>query len=1122
MSSATSDSSDDLPVELSRRIVEACERFEAAWKAGEPAAPEDFVANLTPFTRNRVLAELDSLAAELQSAELAGQSAGDNWTNPTTHLARYQILRPLARGGMGQVSEALDRELDRLVAFKEILPAGANDPEYRRRFQIEAEITARLEHPGIIPVYNRGRMPDGRLFYTMRLISGHHTGTLQQALEAFHRAPPSDEAERDIAWRALLRRVIDVCNTMTYVHREGVLHRDLKPSNVLLGPSGETLVVDWGLARCVHEATTPASSTGWESTGDAPLTVGVGTVGHAAPEQLTGNGSSTTPSSDLYSLGTILYGVLTGEPPFPSTSKSSARPVVERVRLGRFPSPRSRNPEIDPALEAICLKAMARQPEDRYGSVSELANDLERWLAGEPVRAWREPWNRRLRRWIGRHRTLVTTGALGLVLLTASLAVLTVVTTRNRQLLAVEAVKLKEALDESRIARQESDSQRARAEMEQRHARDNESLAVRAVAEFQRSVADSRELKSSAELANLRRELLGKPLAFFRTLRAQLLARENPTIETLTMLREATTQLAALELDVGDTAAAIELYQSAIDVCERVLSGKSTLSDQARLDWRLVKAESHRVRGWAFNKVNRITHELEEFNSAVAELEALVREHPDQPRLVGLCGLAVGERAHSLARSGRLDEARHEFDRALEMISAASRSRPDDPDPRRHLARTHHNYALALRELRELPAAAEHLRLAEALFAELGDNQPQDPQFIQRLAAARFNEGIELSRQANHTAALAAYRLAENSWRQLVLGFPAENEYQNGLRLCLRNIIQELGHLQQPADQLPAWLELASLTRTALARSPDTPELREQLLEACHLAGHLLQQQGRMSDAQTLYEEALSIAMRLGDELSHSPLWRRQEFDLRVHLGSIEIDQGRLAEARERVTTRFEIIRELGGRPEAAGADRQVYRSVLALRAGIEERLGDQPAAEVLWAHLKTSEDQDPDLQPLLRRLTEIAHGAPPVDLPELWRLAQAALARRDFPLAARLYAEAVRKDPSEANNRQTRPRYQAARAAIRTASAEADPGSEPARTWRARALGWLREELQAIRTEIELNPQRANSLQSWLQDPDWTSVRSAPARLRLPEDEQTAWLQLWTEMEQLQSPSPR
>jgi serine/threonine protein kinase len=1120
MSALESDSSEDLPVELSRKIVEACERFEVAWKAGQPAAPEDFVSDFTPSTRNRILAELDRLAAELQAEEVAEPPPGATWTTETTSLERFHILRAVARGGMGQISEALDRELDRLVAFKEILPAGANDPEYRRRFQIEAEITARLEHPGIIPVYNRGRLPDGRLFYTMRLISGDQSGTLKQALEAFHRPSPRDAVDRDSTWRTLLRRVIDVCNTMAYVHGEGILHRDLKPSNILLGPYGETLVVDWGLARCIHA---PASGAGSVLPGlfsDSPLTTGIGTVGHAAPEQLSDEGSSTSPSSDLYSLGTILYTVLTGQPPFPSTSKSNPQPLVDRVREGRFHRPSALNPLVDPALEAICVKAMALRPQDRYDTASDLAKDLERWLAGEPVRAWREPLTRRLRRWVQRHQTLVTASALGLILLSASLGVLASMEFRNRRNMAVEADKLKRALTESREAREESDRQRARAELEQRHAHENEVLAVGAVAEFQRSVSESRELKSSAELAGLRKDLLGKPLAFYRKLREQLLADQAPTVENLKMLREATTQLAALELDVGDTEAAIELYASAINVCDRVLSQGSP-GEQDQLDWRLAKAESHRVRGWAFNKVNRLEAELAEFDAAVEQFQEVIRQRPDQPHLEGLCGLAIGERAHSLARNGRLDEARPEFDRALSLLSAASASQPGTPEARRQLARTHYNYSLALRQLRDSPAATEQERLADSLFAELGDNGPQDPQFIHRLAAARFNEGIDLSRLGNHAGALAAYRLAENSWRQLVLTFPADNEYQNGLRLCLRNIILELGHLGQSAEQLPAWLELASLTRSALSRSPGTEELQQHLLEACHIAGHLLQQQGRVADAQVQYGEALPIAAQLGDAQPQAPLWRRHEFDLRVHRGTFEIDQGRLEEAQSLLSERFDLVRDLATRPGAASADRQVYRSLLSLRATTEERLGNQSEADTLWTHIRTAEDVDPDLQPLLRRLGQIAGGVQPVDQAERWQLAQTALARREFLLAARLYADALEREPESAENRQTRPRYQAARSAIRAAAGQADPASETAQRWRRQAFTWLRAEVDAIRGELERDRGLATSLNAWLQDPDWSSVRSPSGRQALPPDEQTDWTRLFEDMQRLQSQAP-
>ncbi|MFM7159771.1 MAG: serine/threonine-protein kinase, partial [Planctomycetaceae bacterium] len=227
-----------------RQLLAACERLEWEWREHGTCPLEPISAGFPPGQQGLVRSTLEELAVELRAEaepEL-DRPAGDA-------AARFQIRRTLATGGMGLVSEACDREFHRTVALKEILPSGADDPEYRQRFCNEAEITGRLEHPGIIPVYSRGTHADGRPYYAMRLIAGEQAGTLQQALRQFHAAPPTDPAERDLQWRGLLRRVIDVCNTMAYAHSQGVLHRDLKPANILLGPYGETLVVDWGLAR---------------------------------------------------------------------------------------------------------------------------------------------------------------------------------------------------------------------------------------------------------------------------------------------------------------------------------------------------------------------------------------------------------------------------------------------------------------------------------------------------------------------------------------------------------------------------------------------------------------------------------------------------------------------------------------------------------------------------------------------------------------------------------------------------------------------------------------------------------------------------------------------------------
>ena len=164
--------------------------------------------------------------------------------------SRYQVLRPHARGGLGQVSVALDTELHREVAFKEILPDHANDPHNRSRFLLEAEVNGRLEHPHIVPVYGLGTHADGRPFYAMRFIQGE---TLRDAVRHFHDAdlPGRDLTERALALRHLLSSFVAICKTVGYAHSRGVLHRDLKPANILLGKFGETLLVDWGLAKII-------------------------------------------------------------------------------------------------------------------------------------------------------------------------------------------------------------------------------------------------------------------------------------------------------------------------------------------------------------------------------------------------------------------------------------------------------------------------------------------------------------------------------------------------------------------------------------------------------------------------------------------------------------------------------------------------------------------------------------------------------------------------------------------------------------------------------------------------------------------------------------------------------
>jgi serine/threonine protein kinase len=283
---------------------------------------------------------------------------------PDFSQTRYEVVREIGRGGMGIVYEAVDRELGRPVALKVLAPGmvGADALERLRR---EARIMAGLEHPGIVPLHDLGTLPDGRVFYAMKLVGGAR-------LDALLGEPRP----------RLLALVERLSEAVAFAHAQGVIHRDLKPENVMIGRFGEVLAMDWGVAKRLVEPDPPAL-------GDvvlaAPSTAHgtvLGTPGYMAPEQERGEPQDAR--ADIYALGGILYFVLTGEAPV--------------RRGGTLLRPRVLDPGIPLRLEAVCLKALAEAPGDRYDSAQAFGADIARFLEGAGVAAFREgPWARLVR-----------------------------------------------------------------------------------------------------------------------------------------------------------------------------------------------------------------------------------------------------------------------------------------------------------------------------------------------------------------------------------------------------------------------------------------------------------------------------------------------------------------------------------------------------------------------------------------------------------------------------------------------------------------------------------------------------------------------------------------------------
>ncbi len=852
------------PVEPTRR--EPHPDVEGASEAGSTVQDEATWVQATdpstePFAGSTAAVASGAIDARGDAKGVAGQM---------TPGGRFRILRPHARGGLGEVYLARDEELGREVALKEIRHTHAHDIQSRSRFMLEAEINGNLEHPAIVPVYGLGRYEDGRPFYAMRFIDGE---SLQGAINAFHRESSDlDATSYNLRLRQLLTRFLDVCEAIAYAHARGVLHRDLKPSNVMLGPYGETLIIDWGLAKATGRSSVAPERDGLRtgplvvpSSDESDLTREgkvLGTPSYMSPEQASGQKEALGPTTDIYSLGAILYAVLTGRAPVEGSSNLE---VLRRVRRGEITPVSTHTTRAPKALAAVSLKALSLRVEDRYESARALAAEVERALADEPVTALPEsPWQR-LARWIRHHRR----AALAAVI---SLAVITIV--------ALVALVL---IDGARRS-----EQRYLAKMTEAFRAANEQVVA-----YPGFVDDYAALhQDNPALDDLRRELLGQALDYYR----RFIETYDGDPDLAPEVADAYDRLGGILADRGELAEADRAQRAAIARWEAL--GRSEPDDPAH---RAGLALAHAFRGNQLKRAGRFREAERDYGRATGLLVQLAEEQPAVLRHRKY--LAEIENALGTIDNfeGKLAEAKQHYQRAIDLYERLLSDQPRNLDYLSVSAQVQSNLGIAHAIEGRLDEAEPCFRRAVDLGERLIAEDPEDitnrtllTGYLVNLArfcydTTRFDESERLSRRA-----IALYQALEQEQ-------PGLTKLRINHLAAASNFANMLRDIGRTAEAEQIYGEAIAMGERLIAEQPDRPQFLSQLARTHNNVGRLQEHEGRLVEAESSYTRSTELRQQIVDLQPEVDDFRRGLGLSLNSLATVLMKTGRSVEAEQRL-----------------------------------------------------------------------------------------------------------------------------------------------------------------------------------------------------------------------------
>jgi eukaryotic-like serine/threonine-protein kinase len=801
---------------------------------------------------------------------------------------RYTRTKLHARGGMGQVWLARDLDLGRNVALKELRPERLENPIVWQRFLQEAKITGQLEHPGIVPVYELARRSgDNQPYYTMRFV---HGSTLTNCVIAYHKKRALGQATA-LDLQVLLNAFVAVCNAVAYAHSRGVVHRDLKGQNVMLGDFGEVMLLDWGIAKLMgqRQQEAPCDRVRIDAGSSREATVqgmAMGTPAYMPPEQAEGRHDDVDERSDVFSLGAMLYEILIGEPPFlaPTTREDvqEAVPETPAETLGNQPG-------VHPALKAICVQAMADLPAERYQQASELARDVQRWIADEPVSVYAEPWYARAARWAKRHKTAVIALAVLLVTAVAALSLST-------YFISLERNDARRQRQQARTAVDDMYTEVAQRWLEDRLDPLQEQFLQKALAYYEKFTAQDaadpivRQEKGRAyqRMGDILRKL-GRGDEAERAYRQAIailgaLAAEHPGEPAHRFYLASTEKGLGVALAArGQFSEAERLYRKAVGAEEPIATGQPRV-----VEYQVNLAETYKSLADLLRLTDRATESEKSYRRSIEILEKLAEAAPGNIEARKDLAAAHDFLGILLAQSGRLPEAEASYRRAVSISDKLATEQPLLPRPRQTLSKSLTSLGLFLSQNGDLDEAETSLRRALKVDEWLARDFPLRPEFRRGLARSHVNLGLLFKKTKDRFAESEShYRQAYELYDRLATEAPEELQYRVDLARTAINLGEVLGLTARRTESEAPYRKAIALYEKLAADHPDVPLYREPLGVSYRHLGELLAATDRRDLAIAAYRQSLQIAEDLARKDPTKPDYRKDVAKALTNLGNI-------------------------------------------------------------------------------------------------------------------------------------------------------------------------------------------------------------------------------------------